>query len=44
MLKNEKVLIETMDDYILQFSKELQAILQSLRTHIKKCAPEATKK
>lgn len=40
----EKIAIQTIDDYILQFPKETQVKLQELRSHIKKVAPEATEK
>lgn len=39
-----KVKYETIDEYILQFPKELQEILQALRKVIKEEAPEAQEK
>lgn len=37
-------LIETIDEYILQFEKETQRILQQVRQCIKEAAPEAAEK
>lgn len=40
-MKEEKIKITTIDDYIATHPKETQAILQKLRTVIQKAAPDA---
>ena len=40
----EKKKIETIDEYIGEYSVELQKVLQDLREFIRKCAPEATER
>ena len=40
----EKKKIATIDEYIENYSPDLQVILQSLRKFIKECAPEATER
>jgi len=40
----EKKKIATIDEYIENYSPDLQKILQSLRKFIKECAPEATER
>jgi uncharacterized protein YdhG (YjbR/CyaY superfamily) len=43
-MDKSKMTISTIDDYILQFSPEIQEILKKVRTVIKESAPEATEK
>ena len=43
-MKENKSTIQSIDEYILQFPKEVQAILQDLRNVIKESAPEAVEK
>jgi len=40
----EEKKIETIDEYILSYSSEIQEILKDLRKFINECAPEATEK
>lgn len=40
----EKIKLLTIDEYIANYSPELQEILQDLRKFIRECAPEATEK
>ncbi len=44
VLETKKSDFKTIDEYILQFSPEVQKILTDLRDVIKKAAPEATEK
>jgi uncharacterized protein YdhG (YjbR/CyaY superfamily) len=43
-MDRSKMAISTIDDYILQFSPEIQEILKKVRTVLKESAPEATEK
>ncbi|WP_042167037.1 iron chaperone [Paenibacillus gorillae] len=43
-MESNKTPFESTDDYIAQFSPEVQAILQQVRQVIKEAAPEATEK
>ncbi len=43
-MEENKTTITTIDEYILQFEPEVQAILQKLRQVIKETAPEAEEK
>jgi uncharacterized protein YdhG (YjbR/CyaY superfamily) len=44
IMEENKVLINTIDEYISQFSPEVQKILLEVRDVIKKAAPEATER
>lgn len=44
IMKENKGTIQSIDEYILQFPTEVQAILQDLRNVIKESAPEAVEK
>ncbi|WP_045524601.1 iron chaperone [Neobacillus niacini] len=43
-MKENNITINSIDEYILQFPKEVQDILQNLRNVIKEAAPEAVEK
>lgn len=43
-MKENKSTIKSIDEYILQFPKEVQDVLQDLRNVIKESAPEAVEK
>jgi uncharacterized protein YdhG (YjbR/CyaY superfamily) len=43
-MEENKTTYSTIDEYIIQFSPEVQEILQTLRTVIKEAAPDATEK
>lgn len=43
-MKENKITINSIDEYILQFPKEVQDVLQDLRNVIKESAPEAVEK
>ena len=43
-MEENKPLIHTIDEYIMQFSAEIQLILQEIRQVIKEAAPEAEEK
>ncbi len=43
-MEENKILIESIDEYILQFSPEVQETLQTLRKIIKESAPKAVEK
>ncbi|MEH7011663.1 DUF1801 domain-containing protein [Neobacillus niacini] len=43
-MEENKITIKSIDEYILQFPKEVQGILQELRNVIRESAPEAVEK
>ncbi|HAN10487.1 MAG TPA: hypothetical protein DCP90_07725 [Clostridiales bacterium] len=43
-MKENKIVFESIDEYILQFPAEVQEILQTLRKVIKESAPDAEEK
>lgn len=43
-MQESKIIFDSIDDYILHFSSEVQEILQTLRKVIKEVAPNATEK
>jgi uncharacterized protein YdhG (YjbR/CyaY superfamily) len=43
-MKENKITINSIDEYILQFPQEVQDVLQDLRNVIKESAPEAVEK
>ena len=44
IMKENKIVFESIDEYILQFPAEVQEILQTLRKVIKESAPDAEEK
>lgn len=43
-MEEEKIIFKSIDEYILQFSPEVQEILKSLRKVVKESAPDAEEK